>query len=176
MAKSERPAPDTKQQDWEVLPPRPQGQGCRHRPAALGVTAPDYLRDVAVAKPLCYSDNVMKRFSQFAVLVMMVSVMMVSCGTPSLFGTPYSSLKCSQLACLVAGHAPATARQLFDEGAPIIGPLQPGDIVAFGGAHVAVVFADGSLVDSTPERGVGRVSKANPHDLWYAGPLRVVKK
>lgn len=116
----------------------------------------------------------MRHLKQLAVLLTVGG--MVSCGTSSLLGTPYSALKCSQLACRVAGHSPATARQLFDEGSPIVSPLQPGDIVAFGGKHVAVVFADGSLVDSTPERGVGRLSKVAPHDAWYLGPLRVVKK
>jgi len=113
----------------------------------------------------------MKTLSTIALLVVMAS-----CGKPSLFGTPYSRLNCSQLACVVSGHRMSTAKQLFEEGTAITAPLKPGDIVAFRGAHVAVVAQDGGLLDSTPERGVGRISRVNPNDLWYAGPVRVVRK
>lgn len=89
-------------------------------------------------------------------------------------GTPYSRMTCSQFACLVTGHKAATAKELYDEGKPLTGELHDGDIVCFHGAHVGVWTAEG-LMDSTPERGVGLVTKINRFDPWYAGSIRIVR-
>lgn len=90
----------------------------------------------------------------------------------TLIGTPYSSMNCAQFACAYTGHKTATAAQLFAEGR--VGIAKAGDIVAFNGVHVAVMTPAG-LVDSTPERGVGFVGAINPHDPWYAGPVRIIR-
>lgn len=117
-----------------------------------------------------------KRRSGIVALILVLAAG-TSCGKSSLLGITYGRINCAQLACLVAGHVPASAAKLFSEGVAITEPLQPGDILAFhGGAHVAVVYSDGSLIDSTPERGVGVIGSIPPRDPWYSGPVRVVKR
>ena len=92
--------------------------------------------------------------------------------TSGFLGTPYSKMTCSQFTCAYTGHCTGNASQLFREGRD--GVPQDGDIVAFGGKHVAVM-TDKGLMDSVPERGVGFVSVSEMKDAWYSGPIRIIK-
>jgi len=106
----------------------------------------------------------------FALIILILGL--TSCNG-TFWGTSYAIMNCSQFVCAYTHHQPATVRQLFDEGRPQHGPLHAGDIVVFGGRHAAVFDGEG-LLDSIPERGVGRVEKLNPRDPWYSGPIKVV--
>lgn len=101
----------------------------------------------------------------------LTTVLLLAClAGGRIVGTSYAEMNCSQFACRYTGHRPATAAQLYAEGSP--GQPHIGDIVAFHGAHVAVLTPDG-LMDSTPERGVALAHPA-PGDAWYFGPVRIV--
>ncbi|MFI5260791.1 MAG: hypothetical protein ACHQU0_03285 [Candidatus Paceibacteria bacterium] len=104
-------------------------------------------------------------------LAFALCLMITACNTRGLVGTPYSRMTCSQFTCAYTGHCTGNAQQLFNEGHS--GTPKVGDIVAFGGRHVAVLTERG-LLDSVPERGVGFVSSDELKDAWYAGPVRVV--
>lgn len=87
----------------------------------------------------------------------------------------YKDMNCSRFACMVTGHRPATAAQLYQEALPITSPLRPGDIVCFHGVHVAV-WTEAGLMDSIPSRGPGRVTRMDPADRWYyGGPVKVIR-
>lgn len=116
--------------------------------------------------------------SKTLITVVAAAVLMVAAATArnhysTYVGTPYTTMNCSQFACLATGHMPSTAKQLFDEG-QVLTDMKDGDIICFHGVHVGV-WTDQGLMDSTPERGVGLVTKINKLDPWYAGPIRIVR-
>lgn len=106
----------------------------------------------------------------------------------SLQGSPYSQVNCSGLITKAKHHAQCSAREMWDGcggdlalveevssyAAVNLSALQDGDVLDFQGVHVAAVL-DGALVDSIPERGVGRVEKVNRFDTWYAGKVRILR-
>lgn len=55
--------------------------------------------------------------------------------------------------------------------------LQPGDVIAFHGAHVAAYMGDGKFMDSDPNHnGVGDMTpNAIPGDLWFKGEVKVLR-
>lgn len=106
-------------------------------------------------------------------------------------GQSYGAHNCSGFICAARGlEIPCTAKNIFDgcNGRLTIvretgqsfshwrrWNLQPGDVVAFAGVHVAAYIGDGQFIDSTPERGISRFTadQVNENDLWYRGPIRI---
>ena len=108
----------------------------------------------------------------------------------SLEATPYSTLNCSQYICAAKRHAICDAQGFWNgcNGEAVVlkeyasiqqvrtSDLQPGDVLDFNGSHVAAYVGNGQFMDSTPERGVGTVNPySQQFDLWYSGPVRVVR-
>lgn len=103
-------------------------------------------------------------------------------------GTSYQDATCSGYITEAKRHAPCSAAEIWNgcrgdlveiaEASSYsevhIAALQNGDVLDFAGVHVGVIL-DGSLVDSTPERGVAIVGAINPHDLWYSGKVRILR-
>lgn len=104
----------------------------------------------------------------------LLAMVLIAIQPSSLIGTSYSTLNCAQFACRVTHHKAATAKQLFEEGTPLVGQPHVGDIVCYRGGHVAVMTVNG-LMDSVPERGVGYVGTVNKNDGWYFAPIHVVR-
>ncbi|HKM66864.1 MAG TPA: hypothetical protein VJX70_06845 [Candidatus Acidoferrum sp.] len=105
-------------------------------------------------------------------------------------GTPYSELQCSSYICAARKHQSCSAQEFWEgcRGAMELAQevadfskLDParliaGDVVAFGGVHVAVYVGHGHWMDATPERGVGEMTlPLNHFDLWYSGTVRIVR-
>jgi hypothetical protein len=102
-------------------------------------------------------------------------------------GPRYLDENCSQFVCRRANRPALKAQELWDGGLGqlqvvqaqpqftdvIVEHLQEGDILAFHGVHVAV-YTHGDFMDSTPERGEGRMHY-RAKDSWYAGPVRVLR-
>lgn len=55
--------------------------------------------------------------------------------------------------------------------------LRPGDVLDFHGIHVVAFVGDGFMDSDGAHNGVGRIdlSTKSPYDLWFAGPVRVVR-
>lgn len=55
--------------------------------------------------------------------------------------------------------------------------LQPGDVIAFHGVHVAVYVGGGEFMDSDPvHNGVGDMTpNAIPGDMWFVGKVKVLR-
>src|SRR5277367_2940617 len=107
----------------------------------------------------------------------------------ALVGTPYAKLNCSGYISTAHGHERCSAADMWntcgselklvqhvaDKDAIDYFSLQPGDVAAFHGVHVAAYLGDGVWVDSDPaHNGVGkiRLEKVNPYDPWFAGEVR----
>jgi hypothetical protein len=102
-------------------------------------------------------------------------------------GPRYLDENCSQFVCRRANRPTLKAQELWDGGRGqlqvvqaqpqfadvIVEHLHEGDILAFHGVHVAV-YTHGDFMDSTPERGEGRMHYREK-DSWYAGPVRVLR-
>ena len=56
-------------------------------------------------------------------------------------------------------------------------PLLPGDVLDFHGVHVAVYVGDKFMDSDAQHGGVGYVDleHKNPNDLWFTGPVRIVR-
>jgi len=104
-------------------------------------------------------------------------------------GSSYSQVTCSALITKAKRHAPCSAADIWtgcDGDLAVIqkatslsavnkAKLRAGDVVDFGGIHVAAYIGDGSFIDSTPERGVAKFDAVNPHDPWYSGKVRILR-
>ena len=105
-------------------------------------------------------------------------------------GTPYSELQCASYICAAKKHTTCTAQQMWDgcNGAMELqqearnfsgldeSRMEAGDVVAFGGVHVAVYLGNGQYMDATPERGVHEMAlPVNASDPWYRGAVRILR-
>jgi cell wall-associated NlpC family hydrolase len=108
----------------------------------------------------------------------------------NLRGTPYSELQCSSYICAAKKHANCTAQQMWENCNGTMelqqevtsfssldeSQMRAGDVVAFGGVHVAVYVGNGHYMDATPERGVNEMTlPVNPSDPWYRGRVRILR-
>lgn len=104
-------------------------------------------------------------------------------------GESYSDVTCSRLITKARRHAPCSARQFWDGcGGDLVvvqevtslsavnkGTLHAGDVLDFGGIHVAAYLGAGEFIDSVPERGCAKIDAVNPHDPWYTGKVRILR-
>jgi hypothetical protein len=89
----------------------------------------------------------------------------------SMRGESYATVSCTAYICKAKRHATISAKDMLTSGAFVRieeSEVQAGDIVDFGGVHVAVNIAEGEWFDSTPGRGVGPMQAA-AGDSWYSG-------
>jgi hypothetical protein len=88
----------------------------------------------------------------------------------SMRGESYATVTCTAYICHAKRHATISAKEMLTSGAFVrieASEVQAGDIVDFGGVHVAVNVG-GEWFDSTPRKGVGPMH-ATAGDPWYSG-------
>jgi cell wall-associated NlpC family hydrolase len=107
-------------------------------------------------------------------------------------GTPYGALNCSGYICAARRHELCSAKEMWsvcggdltvvqqvsDKLDIDYSKLQPGDVAAFHGVHVAAYLGDGVWLDSDPaHNGVGkiRVENTKPLDPWFVGEIRILR-
>lgn len=58
-----------------------------------------------------------------------------------------------------------------------VAKLEPGDVIAFHGVHVAAYIGDGKFMDSDPVHGgVGYMTpNAIPGDAWFNGQVKILR-
>lgn len=110
----------------------------------------------------------------------------------ALRGTSYWTLQCSSYIteahhfhhCGAAGFwqdgcggALATVAVVPNVKAIPVDQLHPGDVIAFGGVHVAAYIGDGKFMDSDPMHGgVGDMTpNALPGDAWFKGQVKILR-
>jgi hypothetical protein len=90
----------------------------------------------------------------------------------SMRGESYAKVSCTGYICHAKRHATISAKGMLTSDAFVRiekSEVQAGDIVDFGGVHVAVyVGQDSGWFDSTPRKGVGPM-QATAGDPWYSG-------
>jgi hypothetical protein len=89
----------------------------------------------------------------------------------SMRGESYATVTCTAYICKAKRHATISAKDMLTSGAFVRiekSEVQAGDIVDFGGVHVAVSVGNGEWFDSTPRKGVGPMQAA-AGDFWYSG-------
>ena len=109
-----------------------------------------------------------------------------------LVGTSYGVLSCSSYICAARRHERCSAREIWNGcGGDLIiieqtadkdnidyTKLEPGDIAAFHGVHVAAYIGEGVWIDSDPaHNGVGtiRLENTKPFDPWFTGEIRILR-
>ena len=96
-------------------------------------------------------------------------------GTP--FLTYFAPTKVTAVNAALGGRS---SRTFITEGHwdDLLAKLQPGDIVAFHGVHVAAYLGGGRWVDADTRRGnvaEFRMSDKPAADAWFAGRVRVLR-
>lgn len=106
----------------------------------------------------------------------------------------YWQQNCSDYVCDSHGHARISAQEIWDGGFNwntkandlhvvqaqprfediLPGSIQEGDVLAFHGAHVAW-FHNGQWMDSDPKHNGPGVMQYDSQDLWFAGPVRILR-
>ena len=106
-------------------------------------------------------------------------------------GTPYETLNCSEYICVARHHPSCQAADFWSDGcngdavviqeAPrfeAIDPdkLQPGDVIAFHGVHVAAYVVNGVWMDSDFRHdGVGLMHRNGRRGGWFFGPVKILR-
>lgn len=147
-----------------------------------------------------YTETMLKVNKVAATVALAAVVLLTNCDVPTgyvarlqaLRGTPYLTLDCARYICAAKRHSHCGSAAIFSgcngdmtlvkqvstlaeaEALPV---LQPGDVADFHGVHVAAYVGNGQWMDSNPDHsGVGTMDKQpNPHDLWYTGPVRILR-
>ena len=89
---------------------------------------------------------------------------------------PYERFNCSEFVC-ATHRARCSAAELYNGcGGKLqqVGTPQVGDVVAYGGRHVAIYLGPDRVLDSTPEHGVS-IHKPLKNDPWYRGPVKFLR-
>lgn len=141
----------------------------------------------------------MKRLSLIFVLVSMIA--MNGCGgglgdyldaLKALRGTSYWTLQCSTYITTAKNFRHCGAADFWKTGCGgalttvavvpsveeiPIAILQPGDVIAFHGVHVAAYVGDGKFMDSDPNHyGVGDMTpNAIKGDTWFVGKVKILR-
>lgn len=89
----------------------------------------------------------------------------------SMRGESYARVSCTEYICIAKRHTTISAKDMLTSGELVRiarAEVRAGDIVDFGGVHVAANVGEGEWLDSTPRRGVGPIHPT-AGDRWYSG-------
>jgi hypothetical protein len=106
-------------------------------------------------------------------------------------GTPYETLNCAEYICVAKRHSPCAAADFWNDSCKDDGvvvqdvqrfedidqtKLEPGDVAAFHGVHVAAYIGNGMWMDSDfRHNGVGLMHRNHRPGGWFFGEVKIFR-